>query len=62
MSYQPPLIGSRQILNFTAHPIVTPEGIVVRKVDLATELQILCFYQQRGVGATSGAGVPLGME
>jgi hypothetical protein len=34
----------------------------VRRVDLATELQILSFYQQRGLGTSSGAGVPLGAE
>ncbi len=54
--------GITSILNFTAHPIVVPEQIVVRRVDLATELQILSFYQQRGVGASSGAGVPLEIE
>lgn len=54
--------GIASILNFTAHPIVVPEHVVVRRVDLATELQILSFYQQRGVGATTGAGLPLGAE
>ena len=34
--------------------------VQVRGVDLATELQILSFYQQRSIGVRSGAGVPLG--
>ena len=54
--------GVTSILNFTATTIVAPAHVVVRRVDLATELQILSFYQQRGVGATSGAGVPLEAE
>jgi NADH/NAD ratio-sensing transcriptional regulator Rex len=27
---------------------VVPEGVTVRKVDLAVELQILAYYEQRG--------------
>lgn len=51
--------GLTSILNFTAHPIVVPERVVVRRVDLATELQILSFYQQRGAAASAGTGLPL---
>lgn len=51
--------GITSILNFTAHSIITPDHVVVRRVDLATEMQILSFYQQRGSGASSGAGLPL---
>jgi redox-sensing transcriptional repressor len=51
--------GVSSILNFTAHPVVVPGHVVVRRVDLATELQILSFYQQRGVGSSSGVGLPL---
>ena len=51
--------GITSILNFTAHPVVVPDHVVVRRVDLATELQILSFYQQRGVGTSTGAGLPL---
>ena len=54
--------GITSILNFTAHPIAVPEHVVVRRVDLATELQILSFYQQRGVGASTGTGLPLEAE
>ncbi|MEL7156676.1 MAG: redox-sensing transcriptional repressor Rex [Actinomycetota bacterium] len=52
--------GVNSVLNFTAHPILVPGGVLVRRVDLATELQILSFYQQRGVAASGGTGVPLG--
>ncbi|MFV0522890.1 MAG: redox-sensing transcriptional repressor Rex [Acidimicrobiales bacterium] len=51
--------GISSILDFTAQPLAVPQHVVVRRVDLATELQILSFYQQRGTGASSGAGVPL---
>jgi len=54
--------GITSILNFTAHPIAVPDHVVVRRVDLATELQILSFYQQRGVGTSTGAGLPLEIE
>ncbi len=37
--------GVQSILNFAPVIISVPEGISVRKVDLATELQILSFYQ-----------------
>jgi redox-sensing transcriptional repressor len=54
--------GINSILNFTAQTIIVPPEVIVRRVDLATELQILSFYQQRGLGASAGAGVPLGAE
>ncbi len=54
--------GVNSILNFTAHSIQVPDHVVVRRVDLATELQILSFYQQRQVGASTGAGLPLESE
>ncbi len=38
--------GVRSILNFAPTVISVPEGVSLRKVDLATELQILSFYQQ----------------
>lgn len=37
--------GVQSILNFAPAVIAVPEGVSVRKVDLATELQILSFYQ-----------------
>jgi redox-sensing transcriptional repressor len=43
--------GIRSILNFAPAVITVPDGVTLRKVDLAVELQILSFYQQRRVGA-----------
>lgn len=40
--------GIRSILNFAPTVISVPDDILVRKVDLAVELQILSFYQERG--------------
>jgi redox-sensing transcriptional repressor len=39
--------GVRSILNFAPAVLSVPDGVSLRKVDLATELQILSFYQQR---------------
>jgi len=39
--------GVRSILNFAPAMIAMPPGVSVRKVDLAVELQILAFYEQR---------------
>ncbi len=39
--------GVRSILNFAPVVLNVPRGVRVRKVDLAVELQILSFYQQR---------------
>ena len=39
--------GIRSILNFAPVALVVPEGVSVRKVDLAVELQILTYYEQR---------------
>ncbi|MGH2635785.1 MAG: redox-sensing transcriptional repressor Rex [Actinomycetota bacterium] len=39
--------GIRSILNFAPVAIAVPEGVSVRKVDLAVELQILTYYEQR---------------
>jgi len=39
--------GVTSILNFAPAVLSTPDGIGVRKVDLATELQILAFHEQR---------------
>jgi redox-sensing transcriptional repressor len=43
--------GVTSVLNFTARTIDVPDEVVVRTVDLATELQILSFYQQRSSAA-----------
>ena len=39
------LAGVRSILNFAPVPLIVPEGINLREVDLGTELQILSFYE-----------------
>ena len=39
--------GVPSILNFAPTVISVPEEVSLRKVDLAVELQILSFYQQR---------------
>jgi redox-sensing transcriptional repressor len=43
--------GLRSILNFAPAVVTVPEGVTVRKVDLAVELQILAYYEQRGAEA-----------
>jgi redox-sensing transcriptional repressor len=49
--------GVRSILNFAPALLTVPDGVSLRKVDLAIELQILSFYQLRaGVPAGSYAG------
>ena len=45
--------GVRAILNFAPSMIAVPEDVSLRKVDLAVELQILSFYQQRQVPAAT---------
>jgi redox-sensing transcriptional repressor len=46
--------GVRSILNFAPAVLNVPEGVSMRKVDLAIELQILSFYQLRR-GLPAGA-------
>ncbi len=43
-------LGVHSILNFAPCVLQVPDGVEVRKVDLATELQILAFHEQRGLG------------
>jgi redox-sensing transcriptional repressor len=52
-------VGIRSILNFTSTALVLDEQVQVRRVDLATELQILSFYQTRTSAARAGTGLPL---
>ncbi|MGH9136034.1 MAG: redox-sensing transcriptional repressor Rex [Acidimicrobiales bacterium] len=47
--------GITSILNFAPAVLAVPAGVSLRKVDLAVELQILSFYQQR-------RGSPAGSE
>jgi redox-sensing transcriptional repressor len=43
--------GVNSILNFAPVVLNVPRGVTLRKVDLAVELQILSFYQQRRGGS-----------
>ncbi|WBB79050.1 redox-sensing transcriptional repressor Rex [Micromonospora sp. WMMD882] len=49
--------GVRSILNFAPCVLSVPEGVDVRKVDLAIELQILSFHEHRKASLT---GPPAG--
>jgi redox-sensing transcriptional repressor len=53
--------GVTSILNFAPAVLTVPSGVSLRKVDLAVELQILSFHQQRRgpkSGGTNGNGDP----
>ena len=50
--------GVTSILNFAPFVLSVPPAVMVRKVDLAVELQILSYYEQRRVAAASPA-VPI---
>ena len=47
--------GVTSILNFAAVLLTVPPSVSVRKVDLAVELQILSYYEQRRVAAAAVA-------
>lgn len=47
--------GVTSILNFAPNVLSVPAGVDVRKVDLATELQILAFHEQRKAAVASTA-------
>jgi redox-sensing transcriptional repressor len=49
--------GVTSILNFASTVLSVPHGISVRKVDLAVELQILSYHEQRRVNATQSGGL-----
>jgi redox-sensing transcriptional repressor len=53
--------GVTSVLNFAPSVVNVPEGASLRKVDLASELQILSFYQQRR-GALAALGARAGQE
>jgi redox-sensing transcriptional repressor len=46
--------GITSILNFAPIVLSVPRGVRVRKVDLAVELQILSYYEQRRSGTALG--------
>ena len=41
------------MLNFAPAVLAVPDGVVVRNVDLSTELQILAFHGQRVAAAAA---------
>jgi redox-sensing transcriptional repressor len=47
--------GVTSILNFAPTVLVVPDGVDVRKVDLAIELQILSFHEQRKIRPIGGS-------
>lgn len=47
-------VGIRSILNFAPTMLKVPEGVQVRRVDLAKELQILSYYSQEEADEASG--------
>lgn len=49
--------GVTSILNFAPNVISVPHGISVRKVDLAVELQILSYHEQRRADAALQPGL-----
>ena len=50
--------GVTSLLNFAPCVIGVPHGVSVRKVDLAVELQILSYYEQRRATAAGLRAVP----
>jgi redox-sensing transcriptional repressor len=48
--------GIRSILNFAPAALVVPEGVSIRKVDLAVEMQILTYYEQRKAALDEALG------
>ena len=52
--------GVTSILNFAPVVLNVPRGIETRKVDLAVELQILSYHEQRRSGGVGGVGVAAG--
>ena len=49
--------GVTSLLNFAPSVISVPHGITVRKVDLAVELQILSYHEQRRATAAPASGL-----
>jgi len=49
--------GVTSLLNFAPTLVSVPAGVSVRKVDLAVELQILSYYEQRRASAAAATGL-----
>lgn len=50
--------GISSILNFAPAVLTVPDGVQLRQVDLAVELQILSFHRQRGQGGADPVESP----
>jgi redox-sensing transcriptional repressor len=50
--------GVTSVLNFAPCVLDVPDHVMVRKVDLSTELQILAFHEQRRLATRLAAEVP----
>ncbi|MBI4941569.1 MAG: redox-sensing transcriptional repressor Rex [Actinobacteria bacterium] len=50
--------GVTSVLNFAPVVLLVPDTVMVRKVDLSTELQILAFHEQRQVANRLSVDVP----
>ena len=50
--------GVTSVLNFAPCVLSVPEDVVVRRVDLSTELQILAFHEQRRAASSLASGGP----
>jgi redox-sensing transcriptional repressor len=50
--------GVTSVLNFAPVVLAVPESVMVRKVDLSTELQILAFHEQRRMASRLTLEVP----
>jgi redox-sensing transcriptional repressor len=50
--------GVTSVLNFAPVVLVVPDSVMVRKVDLSTELQILAFHEQRRMAGRLSLDLP----
>ncbi len=50
--------GVTGVLNFAPCVLTVPDGVMVRRVDLATELQILAFHEQRRAASRLTSEMP----
>nr|WP_269328259.1 redox-sensing transcriptional repressor Rex [Kineosporia mesophila] len=50
--------GVTGVLNFAPCVLTVPDGVMVRRVDLATELQILAFHEQRRAAGRLAGEMP----
>lgn len=55
-------IGIRSILNFAPTVLAVPQDVEVRQVDLATELQILAFHDERGRAVTDDESIERALD